>query len=264
MKNLNSFFTKTLFLATLGIFALSCSDDKDQNTDITLSQSEIKIILETEDLAGVADTALSEIYLGNAAAGKSAKANECYTAEYTDTGYSATFNNCVLNGTDNVNGTVTVTYDAETSSGTFTATYTNFYVGNIKLNGSRTFTISGSSDENTIAFSAVSNMNIEMADGQLIALEGTRSFSFTFGDSLETTVYSINGNWTLGMDGDTYSATITDSLEGNLSCANIVSGNMTVTKNGINLIVGFGEGICDAMATVTYPNGATEEINLND
>ena len=120
----------------------SCSEDGMSGDGETLTQAELQTVLTTDDIAGATDTALAEIFAGNS--DESAivgKEGECYTAEYTETGFVATFNNCVLNGTDNVNGTVTATYEVGEETTSFTATYQDFYVGNIKVNGTRTFEI---------------------------------------------------------------------------------------------------------------------------
>jgi hypothetical protein len=39
---------------------------------------------------------------------------------------------------------------------------------------------------------------------------------------------------------------------------------MVVNKNGLEVTVDFGDGTCDALVTISYPNGATEEVTLED
>lgn len=257
-------FGKLTLLALFAFGVFSCSDDKEDDVNIALTEAEVQTILETEALAGVADNALAEIFAGNSASGKSARTTDCYIVDQTESGFTATFNNCVLNDTDQVNGTVTVTYAQGMESGAFTATYTNFLVGDIKLNGTRTLTITGSENLGTATLSALSDMTIEMADGQMIDLEGTRSIGISIGDSLDSIGFSVNGNWTVKIASDTYGVTITNTLKGSGACENFTEGVMKISKNGINLTVDFGDGTCDTLATVTYPNGATEEINLED
>lgn len=264
MKTFACVFRKLSFIGIISFIAYSCSDDKEMIEEEDLTQTELKTILESDDVSAVADTALSELYRNNSSSSKSAKNNDCYSAEYTDAGFTATFNNCVLNGTDNVNGTVTVVYNVESEAASYTATYTDFYVGTIKINGTRTYVLSGNSDENSVSFSVVSTMSLEMEDGETISENGTKTFTVTFGDSLETSTLTIDGDWTLNVDGDTYKVNVIDTLEGNFSCAYLTTGVMTVDKNGLMVTVNFGDGTCDDLATLIYPNEVEEEISLKD
>lgn len=255
---------RTLSLFGITFFVLhSCSEDAIPAAgDQQLSEVELQTILTTDEAAGTVDNALAELFAGNTA-GKSAKnSNDCYSAEYTDTGFVATFNNCVLNGTENVNGTLTVTYEVGNESAAFTATYVDFYVGTIKLNGTRTYNLSSSLDQNTIAFTVTSQMSVEMEDESLITEAGTKTFSFSFGENLTDSTFSISGNWTVTADGNTYSIETIEALQGGLNCEYLVSGSMDVSKNGLEIRVDFGDGECDDVATLTYPDGTMEEINL--
>nr|WP_297788854.1 hypothetical protein [uncultured Allomuricauda sp.] len=256
---------KILSLAILGAAVIgfqSCSEDAMPGDGEELTQAELQTILSTDEIAGAADTALAELFAGTTGKISSAKEGDCYTAEYSETGFVATFNNCVLNGTDNVNGSVTVTYEVGEEASSFTATYQDFYVGNIKVNGTRTYDITVSAEQSSIMFTVVSDMSIEMEDGSVISENGTKTFGITFGDNLETTVFTLSGNWTVEADGNTYAVETLEDLQGNASCENVTTGTMTVSKNGLAVTVDFGNGECDDIATIIYPNGATEEITL--
>ena len=257
-----------ILFGIIGLFLASCSEDgKSIGVDEELTQSDLKVILETDDISGIADSVISELYMNNdisAKSAKSAKLSECYEATYSDTGFTATFDNCVLNGTENVNGTLMVVYGIGEESASYTATYTDFYVGSIKISGSRSFVLDSSSEQNSFVFTVTSDMTVVMGDESIVVENGTKTVGFTFGDSLETSIFSIDGNWTLQVDGDTYKVAVGTILEGNLSCGYLTSGQMSVDKNGLMVMVGFGDGSCDDMATITYPNGATEDISLKD
>lgn len=241
----------------------SCSEDAMPGDGEALTAAELHTVLSVDEVSGVTDSALADLYATTTGKmGSAFKMNECYTAEYTDTGFVATFNNCVLNGTDNVNGTVTVTYEMGTETASFTATYVDFYVGTVKLNGTRTFVANTNGDQNSISFTVTSDMTVEMEDGSVISEAGTRSFSFTFGADLASTTYSISGNWTVMAEGNTYAVETLEALAGNAACGYVTSGSMVVSKNGLAVTVDFGNGDCDDKATLIYPNGATEEITL--
>lgn len=262
MKKLSLRILSIAFLGATLIGFQSCSEDAMPGEGEELTQAELQTILSTDEIAGAADTALAELFAGSTAKISTAKEGDCYTAEYSETGFVATFNNCVLNGTDNVNGTVTVTYEVGEEASSFTATYQDFYVGTIKLNGTRTYEVLASNEQSSIEFTVVSDMSVEMEDGSVISENGTKTFSITFGDSLETTVFALSGNWTVEADGNTYAVETLEDLQGNASCEHMTTGAMTISKNGLTVTVDFGNGDCDDAATIIYPNGATEEITL--
>lgn len=259
------FTSATIALAACAFIGLqSCSSDameEDIPQDQQISREEFQAVFETEEWTGVADAALAEIYQnGNSAASK-VLANECYEAVYTESGFTATFNNCVLNGTDNVNGTLVVTYAADTENASFTASYDGFFVGDVELNGTRTFTL-GASEGNTVTMDISSDMVVAFSDGSNISESGSRTLSLTFGETLAESTFSLEGDWTLVKDGNTYAVVITSPLTGNFECAYPVSGVMDLSKNGLSLTADLGDGTCDNLAMITYPNGAQEAYEL--
>lgn len=262
MKKFSLRILSITIAATALIGFQSCSEDAMPGEGESITSEELQTILTTDDIAGAADTVLAELFAGNTAKSAVAKEGECYSAEYSETGFVATFNNCVLNGTDNVNGTVTVTYEVGEEASSFTASYQDFYVGNIKINGTRSFEISANNEASAIFFSVVSDMSVEMEDGSVVSENGTKTFGITFGDSLETTVFSLSGSWTVEANENTYVVETLEDLQGNAACEYMTTGSMTVSKNGLAVTVDFGNGDCDDVATIIYPNGATEEITL--
>lgn len=257
---------KIALFGSIGLMLIGCNKDDTESPEQQeeLTSVEVKTILETDDVSGIADTIIAELYMNDASSAKSAKETECYTASYSETGFTTTFNNCVLNGTENINGTLTVTYAVESETAAFTATFDDFYAGDIKINGTRSFVLNSNSQQGSMSFSVTSDMSVVMADGSTIEENGTKTVGFTFGDSLESSIYTIDGDWTLKIDGDTYAVIVGTTLEGNLSCGYLTTGQMSVDKNGLKVLVGFGDGSCDDMALLTYPNGATQDISLKD
>ncbi|MEX0273697.1 MAG: hypothetical protein AB3N16_04890, partial [Flavobacteriaceae bacterium] len=247
MMKVNRFFKHSGLLMGLSflLINLSCSTDSDDpmNADQNVEASEVKVVLEMDDLGSVADNALSSLYLNKG--GQSGKASECYTAEYSETGFVATFTDCTLNNQDHVNGTVTVVYSQEAGSFAYTATYTNFSVNGIGINGTRSFELTSGENQQQVSFDVESQMTITYTDGTVVTESGSRSFSFSFGSSLATSTMSIEGYWTVKKGADTYKATITSALKGNFSCEHLVEGTMDLEKNGLRVSVDFGDGTCD-------------------
>lgn len=260
MKNLTSNLLKGLFLSSVLFMAYSCSNDDTTTEEATLTQTELKAVLETDDITGGIDLALYELSSNSGSTGKTLS-SECYSAVYSDTGYIATFNNCVLNETENVNGTVAVTYDQQGETGSFTATYVDFYVGEIKVNGTRSFSLNTSSNDSAITFQVTSEMIVEMEDGSIISDSGIKSITIAFN---ETATYSVEGSWTVIFEGNTYNVTVNNPLTSEITCTYVSSGDMDVSKNGLSVNVDFGDTTCDNVAMLTYPNGVEEEITLED
>lgn len=260
------FRVKWGFMAlALGLVALqACSTDADEQeipADAKLTEAEFQAVMNTEQWTGAADAALAEIYQnGNAGSGKFA-ANECYDAVHSESGFTVTFGNCVLNGTDNANGTLVVTYNVGSEQASFTAVYEGFYVNDIELNGTRTFTLT-SDGANSITTSVTSDMTVTLPDERIITESGTKSVGFQFGQTLAESTFTIEGSWNLTLDGNSYSVEVLSALTGNFSCAHLVSGVLELTKNGLTVSVDLGDGTCDDQAILTYPNGAQEPITL--
>lgn len=262
MKKLKDVFKITMVFGAVALLFVACSDDaEDATNDVAITEAELKTVLESDQASSAVDAVLAEMYQENGNSNKSAaKSNECYAAEYTENGFTATFNNCVLNGTDNINGTLNVTYEANSESAAFTATYTDFYVGTLKLNGTRTFTISEGAGENSVAFTVTSNMSVETEDGEVVSESGTKTLTVTFDE--EGIFFSVAGNWTVEADGHTYAVETIEDLQGQFGCEHFTDGSMSLNKNGLEVTVDFGDGTCDDQATVTYPNGTQEEFTL--
>ncbi|MEK6153834.1 hypothetical protein WIW50_11265 [Flavobacteriaceae bacterium 3-367] len=255
-----------LWTLTVLLLAISCSSDKEDaiGDQAVLSQAELQQILNTDELAGVADDIVTGLFMNssNALTGKTNP--DCYVAEYSDTGFSVTFTNCAVDGNENVNGTVMVTYTSEGETLSFTTTFDNFSVDGIEINGTRSYVFEGLVDQEAFTFTVTSDMTITLADGTVIDETGSKTFGFSFGDTLETSVFTIDGNWTVSIDENTYAVMVDTTLEGNLACDYLTSGVMQVSKNGLAVSVDFGDGSCDNIATIIYPDGTTEEVELDD
>jgi hypothetical protein len=78
----------------------------------------------------------------------------------------------------------------------------------------------------------------------------------------EDDIYYKSGSGTLSInDTLTYSRTITTPLLYDKSCEYIISGTVELYKKGNTVVIDYGDGTCDNIATVTT-DGTTEEISL--
>ena len=264
MKKLNPF--KLSVFALIAIFGLvlnSCSTESNNSEDIEISEFEVKKVLAIDDYSGIADNAIAEAFIGKASTDKKIQTQrdtECYSTTYSELGYTMTFDNCTLNDANKVNGTLNVTYAVNETSSTFTASYSDFYVGTIRLDGTRTFTISATNNENEIAFTVVSDMVITLEDGEIITEAGTKTTSLIISEQHIEVV--VSGTWALVENGDTYLITVTEKLSKLIACDYFSEGLFILSKNGVEVNVDLGDGSCDNKASIIYPNGKIEEVTL--
>ena len=229
-------------------------ESSEEEGDFT--SAEVRSIIEMDETTNMFDTVLSDLYFDNGSANKNG--NECYSAEYFENGFVATFNNCVLNETENINGTLNVSYGMGDSSTTFAATFSDFFIGTIQVNGTRSYTLT-MTEEETVSFEISSNINLEYEDGSVISESGTKVLSFIFEEG-EDTLWNLQGAWTFTKDGNTY--TVGGNVSKGLTCEYWSEGAMNISVNGLVVDIDFGDGTCDDQAVLTYPDGTTQNITL--
>ncbi len=268
MNKLISANAKTLFLSGLLLTAFSCSKDlEDAQVDLDqkVSKTEVMTILETDEYSSAADGVITDIFQYSDSA-KSGKNEDCYATEYSDTGFTVNFDNCnVEENGEMLNGMLTVTYKAGDESTAFLATYTDLSVGAIVINGTRSFTINGDGENENVSFTIVSDMSIKLADGSVIEEVGTKTFTIIFDfEDFANSALTVAGNWIVNADGNTYTVNVSSDLVANFGCEQVGQGVMALAKNGLEVVIDFGDGTCDDLASMTYPDGTLEEISLKD
>lgn len=269
MKKQIRIFQKVALLCMATALLYSCSDDKNETVEdnlnaAALNGTDIQTVLQTDATIGVADNLLASLFVANSNTGKSNDTNDCYTRENTDTGYILTFTGCILEGTPNVRGVIEVGYNAESQMPSYTATYTDFYIGAIKIDGTRTFLFEEETNGSYLTFSITSAMDLVLEDGTSATENGTRFFGFITGKSLNDFVVTLAGSWNLTVGNDAYTVTITDTLKTTVGCAYIAEGEMSLDKNGLSVLVDFGDGTCNDSARITYPDGTIKNVSLSD
>jgi hypothetical protein len=251
----------TLSMAIL-VFACSKDGENDQNQGTELTQTEVKTVLETNDVLSVADGVLTDLFQ-NGQSGKSAKAVDCYVAEYSETGFSVTFDDCSVDGSENLNGSITAEYETGEMSSSISVTFTELSIGGYVLSGTRTYTFSNDQSE-TVEYNVTSDMSVTLPDASVVSETGTKTIGLVFDESLESITLTIAGQWVVKVGGTTYSVSVSDLLETKLGCEYIAKGVLLLAKNGLQVSVDFGDGTCDDTAVLGYPDGTEEDISLND
>jgi len=264
MQTLFKSVTKFILLSGLALLVFNCS--KDDSNPLTnnqqVSSTEVKTVLQADDISGAIDDVIADVFSAGQS-GKSSQSNDCHVTEFTDTGFTITFDSCSYDGGEMITGSISVIYTTGQAN-SYTASYTNLKVGEYEINGTRSFSFSGNS-QTGISFTVTSDMTVKLEDGSIIEETGAKIFGFVFDfDNLENSGLTIDGNWTVKADSNTYLITITTPLEVTGDCDYVGKGIMQLNKNGLKVDIDFGDGTCDDVATLTYPDGATEEISLKD
>ncbi len=144
-------------------------------------------------------------------------------------------------------------------------TFDNFYHNNKKITGNRTVTrtiLANGHPQATIDL----NMSVTYPNGNIYTRVGQRVREFIEGYNTIPwidNVYKITGSWsTTFPSGAVRQTTILEPLRIRLNCNYIVKGSMQIVYNSNTLLIDFGDGTCDAVATGTYNGGTPFVINL--
>lgn len=264
MNNLTNGLIKLIWTITLCLSIFGCSEDLQDldNKDAQLTSTEVKTVLEANELSNLTDGLLTDIFSGNQS-GKMAKMPDCHQTETLDATTTITFTNCIVDGSEPINGTITANYSIGEESTTISVTYTTFSVGAIAISGTKTFTFATGGEQQGFVFTVESDMQVVLGDGKVVSEKGTKIIGFVF-DSLEQQTITLDGVWTVTSDGNTYTAFIDKQLNKVLPCEFTGEGLLRLSKNGLSVSVDFGDGTCDDLASVIYPDGTAEQITLED
>jgi len=157
-----------------------------------------------------------------------------------------------------------------TQGSVLTVTFTNFYINGNLIEGTKTVTNNGLNSNNHISFSVVLvGGKLTKPDGSWIAHEFTRTREWIAGSNTPRIkaddVYSITGGATgSNSAGLTFTRTITKPITVALNCDWNEAGTVQTvyTKNGSSktVVLDFGDGTCDNVATVSVDGGAPKTI----
>lgn len=182
---------------------------------------------------------------------------------------------CTLNSGNVVSGRIIISFvfNPGATSHTINYSFVNFFHNGIEFNGDKTFTRTMSVGTNPHPIVTMTmDLTATLPSGAVYHRVGTRVREIIegFGDAvLVNNVYEITGNWfTTGPNGGTQTSTITTPLHVKMSCMTLnkpllVSGVITITRNGTTGTLDFGDGTCDNLAVFTV-NGNSYNIVLGN
>lgn len=259
------FKIKVVSIALLScILVVSCSDDDSNKVSTDITQDDITKSLEVEKISNfINDITLDNISMNRSNAEISSKLGRpgCADFSVTDTGYTLTFTDCTADDGATISGVINVSVVIENNAFSTTITFDNLNYGGNSVNGSKSTAYSLDTDSGSFIYAVTSDLSIVLSDGTTASEQGTKTYTVT-GIGTADAAYTLAGNWTVTLNADSYSLATDPALEGAFTCAYITSGTLIMTKNDLNASINYGDGTCDNKATVTYPDGTMEEIEL--
>lgn len=269
-----------MVVATIGMLFTSCRKKEDEKDTDTSSASDNALAEGTyNDVNNIADEAATgslSSYLTPTQSDERSIMSTCavITNDTTVTPRLLTIDfgptNCMCSDGRNRRGKINVSYNGQykDSASTHTISFTNYYVNDNQILGTKTVTNNGHNSSGNLTFSIVVNGQIIKASGGgTITWNSTRTREWIQGELTPTwadDVYLITGtaNGT-NAAGNSFSMAITSALRKEIGCRHIVSGQLTLTPSGKpTRYVDFGSGACDDQATVTI-NGNVYNITLH-
>lgn len=268
-----------VILLTIGLFTTSCKNDEDiveleDSTVLDTKTFETQTVLEKAN-DGVNTIVEDFFYFEEIFDSRNPSDRflpDCVTITrvFTQNSKIVTVdfgNGCELRNGNFVSGKIVIEYNRIPNELTKTIeiSFIDFYFNNKNITGHKTLTrIKQNNNENPQSTYST-NITVTWPDGSFASSQGQRTREWIegvgsgfWGDN----VYSITGNWTfIKKNGAILIGTITTPLRRELSCRFLVSGTVELNKNGNVATLDYGNGICDAIGTITI-NGEEHIIHV--
>jgi hypothetical protein len=279
--------TKLLITAAvISVLSVSCRKDKDDDDKDTSSSRDNALAENTfNDVANIADQASTgslSTYLAPTSSEYKSPASllsTCATITHDTLSVPRTITinfgstNCLCNDGRYRRGIINVSYNGayRDSASTHTISFTNYYVDDNKISGSKTVVNNGHNAAGHLTYSISVNGQIDKASGGIITWTSSRTREWILGESTPTwgdDVYLITGSASgvstpASGSSVSYSINITQALRKEIGCRHFVSGKFELTPSGkATRYVDFGTGGCDNTAQVTI-NGHIYNVTLH-
>lgn len=269
-----------MLAATIGIAFSSCRRDKNDEDKDTSSAADNALAEGTyNDVVNIADQAstgsLSSYMTTENSSGERSLLSTCATVtiDTVATPHTITVDfgssNCLCSDGRYRRGIINISFSGRyrDAGSTHTITFTNYYVNDNKVMGTKTVVNNGPNSSGNLTYSITVNGQIVKASGGgTITWNSTRTREWIVGESTPAwndDVYLITGSASgTSAGGTSFTLNITSALRKEIGCRHFVSGSFALTPSGKAVrYVDYGSGGCDNSATVTI-NGNTYNITL--
>ncbi len=148
-----------------------------------------------------------------------------------------------------------------------TITHDNFFVDDVKVEGTRTWTNNGQDANGFLSYTkTATDMKLTFEDGTSTTWNKTRTSVLIEGGTTDThhdDVWSSTGTASgVNRHGEVFSATITEPLIKHADCRWISQGTLSMVHGTRSSSLDFGNGDCDRFGKFTNNNGNTFTIRL--
>ncbi|MEO6884417.1 MAG: hypothetical protein ABI199_10395 [Bacteroidia bacterium] len=272
MKTKKILIKGLLSAAFLAFIFIGCKKNSDapQDRDTESGADNAQASLFSQDASNIADNAAKGQTTYRPQQGGDNVLSTCATVK--DSAHVLTINfgttDCMCMDGRYRRGEIIVNYTNHyfDSASVRTITFSNYYVNENNVQGTKTVTNMGRNSSGQYFWSVNANIKITRADGKVHTWNANRTRTMVNGS---ITAYSptdeynvIGGSTGVDANGISYTTQITKPLDWVLDCHWIRSGTVNITPNGKSTrILDFGNGNCDNLATLTI-NGITYNITL--
>ena len=158
------------------------------------------------------------------------------------------------------------TGDRFTAGAMRTKTFEDFFINDVQVEGSKTWTNNGKDADNNWSYTKDADMSITFEDGSSNSWTHTHTSTLIEGGETLThfdNVWSTTGSSSgINRNGVAYSATITEPLIKKAVCRWISAGVIEFTRDDKTASLNFGNGTCDRFGQLTLDDGNTFTIRL--
>ena len=269
------FFNLSLLLALFVLYSCNETDSDDQmaTSELEASYEVSDLDLVNEGINDIVDNAYTEVELFALAKEELSKEeqesmqkdrflSDCVTisVEMTDTHKEVTLDygeGCTTRRDNFLSGKIImmIVKESETPSKSIDYSFDNFYFNGVNVQGTVNKVRMRQNEDGLPEAHIVKDLTITWEDGSIASLESDKTRimiegagNLFWGDN----VFQITGNRTYTRrNGVVRTATIVEPLIRNMACRFIVSGTVEIEKDGEKSTLDYGDGECDATATVT-------------
>lgn len=151
---------------------------------------------------------------------------------------------------------------------TRTVTFDDFFVDGVLVQGTKTLTNASAGNDGITFTRTVDGGSLTFPNGDVTYWEASHTLTQVAGadtPAMIDNVFEITGGSSgANRNGVAFTVGITEPLTKRKNCPWIVSGTKAITINGRIRTLDYGDGACDRIATVTYPNGFTREVLIRN
>lgn len=150
---------------------------------------------------------------------------------------------------------------------TRTSSFVDFYIDDVQLIGTKSITNLGTDGDGNISFNrVVDGFGLIYPDGNEATFSANHTLTQIAGADTDVkfdNVFAISGSSEgVNRKGKSFNSLIIEDLIKKRNCRWIVAGIKQVTTENGTYTIDYGDGLCNAVAVVTTPDGEEKEIHL--